>query len=110
MDMSRFKNYGLWLSVAALVPMVLDGFGLKVLPSNYKEITTTVLSILVMGGILNNPTTENQWYKDDTKKIDEDIKKQIPSEVEIKANKADEYYNQYDKVTQNTIDKEKSEK
>ncbi|WP_297629719.1 holin [uncultured Clostridium sp.] len=65
MNLSRFKNYGLWVSIAALVPMVLQGFGLKVLPDNYSEIVTAVLGILVMAGILNNPTTGNKGYLDD---------------------------------------------
>lgn len=64
MDISRFKNYGLWVSIAALIPMVLQGFGLKVLPENYQEIINAILSILVMAGILNNPTTESKWYGD----------------------------------------------
>ncbi|MGL4569797.1 MAG: holin [Clostridium sp.] len=74
-DKSRLKNYGLWLSIAALIPMVLQGFGLKILPDNYQEIINAILSILVMAGILNNPTTEAKWFADDksgeTKKIEE---------------------------------------
>ncbi|MGL4850522.1 MAG: holin [Clostridium sp.] len=65
MDLSRFKNYGLWVSVAALVPMVLKGFGVDVLPENYNEIITSVLGILVMAGILSNPTTSNKGFLDD---------------------------------------------
>lgn len=64
-DKSRFKNYGLWISVAALVPMVLQGFGLDVLPSNYTEIINGILGVLVMAGILNNPTTDSKWFLDD---------------------------------------------
>ena len=108
MDTSRFKNYGLWVSVAALAPMVLEGFGLKVLPSNYKEITTSVLSIMVMAGILNNPTTDNKWYTDEPKVLNTRNEKTL-SEVEKKAKRADDYYNQYDRITQNTIDREKLE-
>lgn len=68
MEKSRFKSYGLWLAVAALIPMILQGFGLNVLPDNYKEIVIAILGILVMAGILNNPTTEDKWFLDDTKK------------------------------------------
>lgn len=63
--MSRFRNYGLWLSVVALVPMVCKGYGLNILPDNYSDITNAVLGILVLGGILNNPTTENRGFLDD---------------------------------------------
>ena len=38
MDLSRFKNYGLWVSIFALIPLVLQGFGVNVLPGNYEEI------------------------------------------------------------------------
>lgn len=67
----RLKNYGLWLSVAALIPMILKGFNVNILPSNYEQITMAILSILVMAGILNNPTTSNRGYLDDISK-DED--------------------------------------
>ncbi len=71
-DKTRFKNYGLWVSLAALIPMVLQGFGLNILPENYQEIINAILSVLVMAGILNNPNTESKWYIDDkeTKKIE----------------------------------------
>lgn len=64
-DWSRLKNYGLWVSVFALIPLVLQGFNLSVLPSNYNEIVTAVLSILVMAGLLNNPTTLTRGFGDD---------------------------------------------
>lgn len=65
MDKSRFKNYGLWVSILALIPLVLNGFGVNVLPPNYEEITQAILSILVMAGILSNPTTDSKWFGDD---------------------------------------------
>ncbi len=68
MDKSRFRNYGLWISIAALIPMVLHTFGFDVLPDNYQEITSAILSILVMLGILSNPTTDCKWYIDDKNK------------------------------------------
>lgn len=61
----RLKNYGLWLSVAALIPMVLKGFNVNILPSNYEQIIMAILSILVMAGILNNPTTATKGFLDD---------------------------------------------
>lgn len=72
-DMSRFKNYGLWISIAALIPMVLKGFNIDILPDNYQEVINAVLAILVMLGLINNPTTENKGFVDD--KIDVTNKK-----------------------------------
>lgn len=62
--MERFKNYGLWVSIAALIPLILQAFGVSIIP-DYNQIVNAVLSILVMAGILSNPTTNNKWYGDD---------------------------------------------
>lgn len=64
-DWNMLKNYRLWLAIFALIPLVLEGFNLSILPSNYNEIVTLILSILVMGGILNNPNTDKVELKDD---------------------------------------------
>lgn len=81
----RLRNYGLWISVAALIPMVLKGFNINILSENYDQIIIAILSILVMAGILNNPTTECRGFLDDSgeckkslsdtnKKVEEDNK------------------------------------
>ena len=72
-DFSRFKNYGLWVSIAALIPLLLSAVGVNIVPDKYNEIVHLILAILVALGILNNPTTEVKGYFDDseeTKKID----------------------------------------
>ena len=53
----RYKNYGLWVSILALIPMILEGFGVDVLPTNYAEICSALLGVLVLAGILSNPST-----------------------------------------------------
>ncbi len=63
----RFKNYGLWVSIAAFIPLFLKGIGLDVLPANYGDLVNSLLGILVMAGILSNPETENKGYLDDKK-------------------------------------------
>lgn len=68
MNKARFRNYGLWVAVAALLPMILQSFGLNVLPSNFSSIINSILGIFVMLGILNNPTTNCKWFSDDEKK------------------------------------------
>lgn len=64
-DWSRFKNYGLWVSIFALIPLLLNVFGVKIISEEYTEITNAVLAILVTAGIISNPTTEAKWYLDD---------------------------------------------
>lgn len=63
--MNRFKNYGLWVAIFAFIPMLVEAFGIKVIPSNYDELVKAFLSILVLAGILNNPVTENKGFGDD---------------------------------------------
>ena len=58
---NKFKNVGLWISVAALIPMVFKGFNINILPVNYTEIINAVLGILILAGILNNPSNGNGY-------------------------------------------------
>ncbi|NMM62755.1 holin [Clostridium sp. P21] len=62
---NRFKNYGLWVSIAAFIPMLLNGFGIDILPKNYSEVVNALLGILVTAGLLNNPQTKCKGYLDD---------------------------------------------
>ncbi|MGG7143465.1 phage holin [Clostridium nigeriense] len=72
LDSSRFKNYGLWVSIFALIPIILNSFGIKVVPDEYQAISNAILTILVALGIISNPTTECKWYIDDNKKNKKD--------------------------------------
>lgn len=76
-EKSRFRNYGLWVSIAALIPMLLEGAGVDILPDNYNAIVNSILSILIILGLINNPTTECKWFLDDryNTKCIEDLKK-----------------------------------
>ena len=64
-DWSRFKNYGLWVSIFALIPIILSAFGVKIVPDEYQAAVNAILGILVALGIISNPTTESKWYIDD---------------------------------------------
>lgn len=64
-DWSRFKNYGLWVSIIALIPLVLHAFGINVIPEEYQAITNAILTILVGLGVVSNPTTASKWFVDD---------------------------------------------
>lgn len=97
MDTSRFKNYGLWVSICALVPMVFKAFGVDMLPQNYNDIVYSILSILVMAGILSNPNTSNKGFLDDKSAEVKEKTEEITTQL------------QYDEITQKTIDRESSE-
>ena len=88
MDTSRFKNYGLWVSVCALVPMVFKTFGVNMLPENYNDIVYAILSILVMAGILSNPNTSNKGFLDDKTTEVKEATQEITTQ------------SQYDEITQ----------
>jgi len=55
--MDKFENYGLWVSIFAFIPLLLKGFNINILPENYNEIVSAFLGILVLAGILSNPST-----------------------------------------------------
>lgn len=78
-EWSRFENYGLWVSILALIPMILSAFGVKVVADEYQSITNVVLSILVALGIVNNPTTNCKWYIDDKNKDNTESNSNLPS-------------------------------
>lgn len=80
---SRWRNYGLWVSVAAFIPLVLSSFGINIVP-NYQEIVNALLTILVMAGIISNPTTAARWFKDDSQSSKEDVTKQDNSKEPTK--------------------------
>ncbi|MCZ0756168.1 holin [Anoxybacillus sp. J5B_2022] len=54
--MERFKNYGLWLAIGSFMVLALQTFGVDVDLGKYERLYDAFLSILVMAGILNNPS------------------------------------------------------
>lgn len=66
---NRWKNYGLWAAILAFIPMLLDSLKVYdisfILPNNYEGLATAILGILVLAGILNNPTTVDKGFLDD---------------------------------------------
>lgn len=66
MKNKRWRNYGLWLSISAFIPMMLEALGVKILPDNYNELVKAFLGILVLAGLINSPK-EGKWFKDEKK-------------------------------------------
>lgn len=71
-DNKRYRNKAMWTSLAAkvlLLIQVLAGLlGYDITDTLRAEIILAIdllLAILVILGILNNPTTENEGYSDD---------------------------------------------
>ncbi len=61
---NRWRNYGLWSAVLAFIPLLLSAFDINIAGS-YQELANGVLAILVLAGIINDPTTFTKGFKDD---------------------------------------------
>ena len=61
----RLTSKGFWVSLAALIPVILQLFGMDILPKDYSLIVNMLLTLLVTLGVLNNPTTDSKWFLDD---------------------------------------------
>jgi uncharacterized membrane protein len=64
-DLKRFKNYGLWVSIFAFIPILCQGLGMDIIPANWQIAVQSILGILVGLGLLNNPNTETKGFSDD---------------------------------------------
>jgi uncharacterized membrane protein len=66
---NRIQNYGLWLAIFAFIPMVVEALTtyeiFVLLPGNYPQLYGAFLAILVIAGILNDPTTDDHGFKDE---------------------------------------------
>jgi uncharacterized membrane protein len=52
--MGRFKNYGLWVAIAALVGLFVNDMGLLA-PEQYDQYVDAILAVLIAAGIVSNP-------------------------------------------------------
>ena len=53
----RFKNKATLLAIASTVILLIQQLGFK-LPDNIAEVVNTFLTLLVLLGVINDPTTE----------------------------------------------------
>lgn len=94
---NRITNYNFWISIVSATLLILQAFNIKLDIANINEIVTALLGLLVVIGIINDPTksakdTENDAKSTNKKKAGN---KQIePSKTENKAEKDVEDVNQ----------------
>ena len=62
----RFKNKATLLAIAGTLILLAQQLGLK-LPDNIEDVVNTVLTLLVLLGVVNDPTTEG--ISDSTKAL-----------------------------------------
>jgi len=63
----RARNYGFWVSLSSAVLIVLQLFGVAIVPEQWNAVVNALLTVLVILGIVNNPATENKGFLDDKK-------------------------------------------
>lgn len=61
---SRFKNYALWVAVAAVAGMALVDFGVIPTTEVFDAYVDKVLYVLILAGVINNPTS-GKGFKDE---------------------------------------------
>jgi uncharacterized membrane protein len=62
----RFKNYGLWVSLAALFGLFVNDAGLLA-PEKYQQYVDAVLAVLIAAGVITNPSI-GKGFRDKKKK------------------------------------------
>lgn len=58
-----YNNYGLWVSLGALLLMILQDAGLNITPERYNTYVDLILNILVIAGVVSSPKL-GKGYKD----------------------------------------------
>ncbi len=53
----RLRNKTFWLTLVPLLVLLTQQLGLNWVPQNWESIFTTVMAILTVVGIINDPTT-----------------------------------------------------
>ena len=69
----RFKNKATLIAIASTVILLAQQLGLK-LPDNIEDVVNTVLTLLVLLGVVNDPTTAR--FKDSEKALTYDKPKE----------------------------------
>ncbi len=65
---NRLTNYNFWISIASASLLILRAFDVKMDIANINEIVTAVLGLLVMIGIVNDPTRSSKDDQNTTQK------------------------------------------
>lgn len=63
--MKRFKNYGLWVSIASLVLLILQTANVGIDVGKFHTAVDLILGVLVALGVISDPTTANKGYGND---------------------------------------------
>lgn len=53
----RLQSKFFWVALISLIVLLTQQLGFDIFPKNWEEVLNTVLSILVLLGVINDPTT-----------------------------------------------------
>ena len=68
---ARFKNKTFWVALASAIVLLTQQLGLEIFPENIMDIVNTALMILVILGVIIDPST--QGFLDANKRGYEDV-------------------------------------
>ena len=57
---NRLTNYNFWISIVSATLLILQAFNIKMDIANINEIVTALLGLLVVIGIINDPTKSSK--------------------------------------------------
>lgn len=79
---NRFTNYNFWISIISAVLLILQAFKIEFDVAYFNEIATAVLGLLVVIGIISDPTKSYESKVKDTvsKVVKEEIKEEVKEE------------------------------
>lgn len=65
MEQNRWKSKVVWASIAAIVALLMTNYGLwqfiGMEEGVFTQLVEMILSVLVLVGVLNNPTDNQNW-------------------------------------------------
>ncbi|MGG8343707.1 phage holin [Streptococcus uberis] len=53
----RLQSKYFWVALISLIVLLSQQLGFDIFPKNWEEVLNTVLSILILLGVINDPTT-----------------------------------------------------
>jgi uncharacterized membrane protein len=97
----KWKNYGLWVSIASVLYMVLNDLGLKIDLTEWQTYVTAILGILVGLGIISNPENGKGYFN--AKKPPSTIENSTSDQTTL-LNEATDSYNETNSSDNQSLD------
>lgn len=86
---NRLTNYNFWISLVSAVLLIFQAFDLKFDIANFNEIVTAVLGLLVVIGIISDPTKTAEKTEEASSKIEEKIEENKEKEGDVQVQDED---------------------